>query len=96
MPERTSVLAILVIIVVMSAACNGCSESVPTSEDAQSFAEQLQQDFNDPAVEALSTDDLRKVMPDRVAGMSQTDFKSNRTGAFGFKLSSTTSEYQEG
>ncbi|NND71124.1 MAG: hypothetical protein HKN43_06065 [Rhodothermales bacterium] len=83
-------------ICILSSGCSGCSDSVPGVDDAQSYAQQLQEDINDPEVEALETEELEDLMPGSVAGMTQTDYQSNKTGAFGFKMSTTTAEYEEG
>lgn len=91
----------VVLIVLGMAGCNGCGDGMPA--DAESFASQMQdlqedmkENFNDSSVETVDTEDLQAMMPSSAAGMKRTDFKNNSTGAFGFKVATSTSEYEEG
>lgn len=47
-------------------------------------------------VEVVDFRDLKKLMPDRVAGMKQTSSTGEKTGMLGFKFSTAQAEYEDG
>ncbi len=47
-------------------------------------------------VEVVDFRELKKLMPDRIAGMKQTSSTGEKTGMLGFKFSTAKAEYEDG
>lgn len=99
MTTRTLGALCVSLIFLTVSACGGGdmqSDMESLTEGIQNLQTDLQNDFNDPDVETVDTDDLKSMMPSSAAGMPQTDIKTNSTGAFGFKVATSTAVYEEG
>lgn len=100
MKETKRFFGILAVVILFSLAGCGGGDMAPDmeslSEGIQNLQNDLQNDFNDPDVETVDTDDLKAMMPSSAAGIPQTDITTNSAGAFGFKVATSVAEYREG
>ena len=52
-------------------------------------------DENGEKIEVIAAAELKKILPNRIAGLEKTASSSEKTGAFGFKVATAEATYQE-
>jgi len=52
-------------------------------------------DGNGEKIEALAASELKKMLPNRIAGLEKKDYSSEKSGIFGFKVSEANAKYAE-
>lgn len=52
-------------------------------------------DENGEKVEVLAASELKKILPNRIAGLDKQDYSSEKSGAFGFKVAEANARYSE-